>query len=161
MDGSRLRLTSISTDQLDKNLILHFKRREGLSSKSAIPYPVKSLARECEYCGSMNREAANYCLKCGKSIVQPPTERIPPAESLSSNRPLPQVSGCFYHPTLPAQYGCADCRVAICIVCARNYYGSVYCPICYSRRIGTWLLKGPVSLSYSRSVFPPGLLRRL
>jgi len=44
----------------------------------------------CNYCGSQNPEDANYCSKCGKSIVRPDQHPDAPKESSQS---VPQIAG--------------------------------------------------------------------
>ena len=105
---------------------------------------VFSLTKRCGNCGAENREVANYCLKCGQSMLSPPIELIAVAPAPASPpavwRP-PLVRGCLFHPTLPANFNCAGCGAPMCLACAGCHYGAMFCPICYSRHIGTWVPK--------------------
>jgi hypothetical protein len=142
-----------------KNLTLNMSRREGLSPWNTIQRAVFSLTIRCGNCGAENRNEANYCLRCGQSIVIPPLRGSAigqPANQPTSWKPFP-FRGCYLHPTLPATFNCSSCRAPVCSVCARFYYGDVYCPICYSRRVGTWAPKvrspswNPFAQKYARS----------
>jgi hypothetical protein len=105
---------------------------------------VFSLTKRCGNCGAENRDVANYCLKCGQSVLSPPIEIMTVAPTPDSSsvvwRQLP-VRGCLFHPTLPANFNCAGCGAPICLTCTGSQYGVMFCPICYSSRIGTWMPK--------------------
>ena len=106
---------------------------------------VFSLTKRCGNCGAENREEANYCLKCGHSVLSPPIEMMAVAPALIASpsvvwRP-PPVRGYLFHPTLPANFNCAGYGAPICFTWSEGYYGAMFCPICYSSRTGTWVPK--------------------
>ena len=107
------------------------------------------MTQMCGNCGAENREEANYCLKCGQSVLSPRAEVIaltPVPTSLPVTWRLPPVRTCLFHATLPANFNCAGCGAPICVACAGSYSGAMFCPICYSRCCGTWVPK--VRLTY-------------
>jgi len=87
---------------------------------------------KCPSCGYDNRKEANYCLKCGLSIVEPPRQ-MPEAM-----RPLPMVAAeaasraarCSFHPFAAATYLCGRCGRPLCRSCARSFFTMVLCPLC-------------------------------
>jgi hypothetical protein len=152
----------------DKNLTLNMPRYEELSPQNTIQGDVFSLTLRCGNCGAENRNEANYCLKCGQSIVIPPL-RLSVIGQLGDQPTTWQpfsFRGCYFHPTLPARFNCSCCRAPLCSVCARFYYQDVYCPTCYSRRVGTWVPKvrsnssNPFAQRYVRSALSSQTFRK-
>ena len=102
------------------------------------------LTQTCGNCGAENREEANYCLKCGQSVSTPRAEVMTIAPAPASPSVVwgpPPVRKCLFHPTLLSNFNCAGCGAPICFACAGGYYGAMFCPICYSSRIGTGVSK--------------------
>jgi len=90
---------------------------------------VNGLAKICSMCGVENREAANYCLMCGSSVVVPPYQ-------------APNKSFCYFHPEVMAQVYCSECGAPICLTCARYGVQSVFCSTCHQRRFHSTM--GPI-----------------
>ena len=120
----------------------HTERRR-IISPGRYYLPVFSLTIVCGNCGAENREEANYCLRCGQSVFSPPKEMMVVASAMPAPvewRP-PLIRVCLFHPTLPANFNCAGCGASMCFSCTRSHCGAVFCPVCYSSRIGTWVQK--------------------
>jgi len=142
----RFRLIS-NRGRLDKNSISQASRCIALSPFNTITYSVETLAVKCPYCGAENRDIANYCLRCGNSMIAPPT--LKPQQPPQLGFHALQIRTCIHHPSSPAQYNCLGCGSPICQLCARMYHGSIYCPACYDRRMAVWI---------SRSMIQPSAL---
>ncbi len=115
-------------------------------------YCVNRLVKKCSACGAENRNEANYCLKCGRSVVIRPAHFVREAEAPSATQVLPigRPDGCVYHPWLASQFNCSMCGVPICMSCVRYEYRSVYCPVCHARnfppRLTVPFVRGPALL---------------
>jgi hypothetical protein len=116
---------------------------------------------KCAACGAENRDIANYCLKCGQSVVVPPVPESPEGIETATNllQPIARPQSCVYHPWLPSQTNCAMCGVPICMSCNRYIFGNAYCPICFARhsppRLTLPFYLGPI-LPYAKYAYGRG-----
>jgi hypothetical protein len=136
-------------------------RIEAMLSCSYTPsYCVNGLVKKCSACGAGNRDEANYCLRCGESVVVRP---VGPQSSLGEpsatyGQPFGVTAGCLFHPLFPSQLNCVSCSAPICLMCARYDLRNVLCPICYARRFPLTLRGEPFfgpTFRYPR--FGPGI----
>ena len=115
---------------------------------SICQYCVNGLVKKCSACGAENRDEANYCLKCGQSVVDRPAHFVSHAEAPLASPVWPTARpGCLYHPWLASQFDCSMCGAPICMSCVRYEYRNVYCPVCHARnfppRITVPFVRGP------------------
>ncbi len=83
-----------------------------------------SMSLECPSCGHDNRDEANYCLKCGISLIGPREHMVEARAELSAS------SLCSFHPDAVATYICGRCGRLLCRLCVRPYFEIVLCPLC-------------------------------
>jgi len=116
---------------------------------------VSRLSKTCLVCGAENRDIANYCLKCGRSVTA-----VPPQERTTVETTAPaEANVCQFHPQVMAQVFCSDCGMPICLTCARPGVQAVYCPPCQAHRATLSRFPQPQFMQPSWTPYPI-LIRR-
>ncbi|MFI5448578.1 MAG: zinc-ribbon domain-containing protein [Candidatus Bathyarchaeia archaeon] len=101
----------------------------------------------CTVCGASNRLEANYCLKCGNSLI--------PRQSPWTTTPL-VIPSCRYYPALPSSFCCSQCAAPICSSCMRSNWLNICCPKCSRRLRVSWELKLPPRVIQPECITLPG-----
>src|SRR5208282_3829826 len=99
----------------------------------------------CTICDASNRVEANYCLKCGNSLIPRQSRWTAPLV----------IASCGYHPALPSSFCRSRFAAPICSSCMRSNWLNICCLKCYRRLRVSWELKLPPRVTQPKCIMFP------
>ncbi|MEM2901365.1 MAG: hypothetical protein QXO32_01335 [Candidatus Bathyarchaeia archaeon] len=91
------------------------------------------MVKVCQVCRAVNDDSSYYCRVCNAYLKGPIVNEMEAPYPPLIPRPIPAISYCAYHPTIPALASCYVCRRPICVNCMKAHGGVILCLECAAR----------------------------